>query len=354
MTLDSSAPGTAPAFSILMPAFETERYIEQAILSVLAQSRTDWELIIVDDGSPDALVERIAPYLSYENVRLIRQANRGLAGARNRAASVARGRYLTLLDSDDALLPDYLEAVGAVLDRQPETAMVACDALVYLEEPGRFRRRTYLRGRKVNPPRRPDPSRHLERLLHHNFIYPGATLRATAFAAVGGYNEELRAAEDWDMWIRIAAHGLATSVLDRPLAVYRFRSGSLSRDADGANRLFEPSERMLSNILRELELAPSARRVAQRSLAQCRRRAKLGDAREALLSGDVTRARRLSRTAFRTQATPKGALIVAAVGLFPRALRSLHQRKHAAKRDVRAVLARLTVPGLSGGPDRVA
>ncbi len=337
---------TAPAFSVLMAAYETEPYIEEAIHSVVAQTRSDWELIIVDDGSPDGLVERVVPFLSLANVCLIRQPNRGLAAARNRAASVARGRYLAVLDSDDALLPDYLESVGAVLDGRPRTAMVACDALVYLEEPGRFRRRTYLRGPGVRPPRRPNPSRHLEHLLDHNFIYSGATVRASAFAAVGGFDEELRAVEDWDLWIKIAARGVETSVISRPLAVYRLRAGSLSRDAGGTYKLYEPSERMLTKALRELELAPSARRIAKRTLAYCQRRARLGDARAALASGDVARARRLSEGAFRAQPTVKGALILAVLWLAPEPLRELQGRKLSAKRAVRFALARLSLrPG---------
>jgi len=335
-------PGAAPAFSVLMPAYETERYIEEAIRSVLAQTRSDWELIVVDDGSPDGLVERVTPFLSLANVRLVRQRNCGLAAARNRAASVARGRYLTVLDSDDALLPDYLEAVGAVLDAQPGTALVCCDALVHLEEHGRFRRRTYLRGPGVKPPRRSDPSRHLEHLLDHNFIFPGATVRASAFTAVGGFDEELRAVEDWDMWIRVAAHGLETSMVSRPLAIYRLRSGSLSRDASGSYRLHEPSVRMLTKTLRELQLAPSARRAAERSLAHCRRRARLGDARDALASRDVARARRLASGALRSQPTVKGALILGALWLAPEPLRALQMRKIGAKRAVRLALARLS------------
>lgn len=339
---DDPGPGASPAFSVLMPAYETEPYIEEAIRSVLAQTRSDWELIVVDDGSPDGLVERVMPFLSRANVRLIRQRNSGLAAARNRAASVARGRYLTVLDSDDALLPDYLEAVGAVLDARPGTAMVSCDALVYLEEHGCFRRQTYLHGPGVKPPRRPDPSRHLEHLLDHNFLYGGTTLRASAFSAVGGFDEQLRAVEDWDMWIRVAAHGLETSTLSRPLAVYRLRAGSLSRDASGSYRLYEPSVQMLTKTLRELELAPSARRAAERSLAHCRRRARLGDARDALAAGDVARARWLSEGAFLAQPTVKGALILAGMWLGPGPLRELQKRKQSAKRTVRLALARLS------------
>ena len=330
-----------PAFTVLMAAYETERWIAGAIDSVLAQTREDWELIVIDDGSPDALAERVERLASDDGrVRLIRQSNRGIGAARNAGAAVACGRYLTVLDSDDALLPDYLETVGAVLDARPEVGLVSSDAHVFLETQARIRRATYLQGRAVDPPPRPDPARHLERLLDHNFIYPGATIRRSTFEAVGGFDPDraVLGADDWQLWIRVAASGAQTVVVDRPLATYRLRLGSGSRDGDGAYRLDAPGERVLEKALREHCLSRQERLAALRTLGFCRRRARLRSAREALRGGDSQLALRLARAAFRAQPTLKGAMIVGALNVAPGALRWAHGAKGRLRQAVQSPL----------------
>ena len=333
-----------PTFTVLMAAYDTERWIAEAIDSVLAQTREDWELIVIDDGSPDALAKRVQQFASEDGrVRLIRQANQGIGAARNAGAALARGRYLTVLDSDDALLPDYLETVGALLDARPEVGMVSCDALVYLDARGHFRRTTYLQGRRVEPPRRPDPERHLERLLDHNFIYPGATVRRSVFDSIGGFDPDraVLGSDDWQLWIRIAASGAETAVVARPLATYRFRPGSGSRNEDGSCRLHAASERVLEKALGELSLAPAARRAGQKAHARHRRLARFDEARAALLGGDTEAALRLARAGLHAQPTPKGAVIVGALRLAPGVLQRLHRPKRRLREAIDSAMRRL-------------
>ncbi len=321
---------TGPAFSIIMPAYAAERFIPDAIASVVRQSRDDWELLVVDDGSPRPLATVTIPYIDDPRVRLITQANAGPGAARNRAAAESSGRYLTMLDADDMLLPDYLATVGAVLDTSPEVGLVGTDAHVLVDRTGRLRRRTYLRGPRVNPPRRPDPRRHLERLLHHSFIPPTATVRRGVFDRVGGYDPDRELPEDWDLFIRIAATGVTTRLLRQPLAVYRIVDDSRSRRG-GVPHLDKACELTALKALRELNLNAAEQRSARFVVRESRRRMALARARTALRDGRVGNAREAAREAFRARPTVKGAVVIVGLQTVPSALRRFHIVKGAAR-----------------------
>lgn len=110
----------------MMPAFNAEQYIQEAIESVLAQSYTHWELIIVDDGSTDKTAE-IASQFANARIKVIRQANRGEAAARNTALNFGQGEFLAFLDSDDTFLPSHLEATVGFLQSNREYGGVYTD-----------------------------------------------------------------------------------------------------------------------------------------------------------------------------------------------------------------------------------
>ena len=99
-----------PKISVIMPAFNTEKYIADAIDSVLRQTFADWELIIVDDGGPDKVAEIAEKYAAKDKrIKLIRQKNAGQAAARNNALKIARGEYVGFVDSDDTIDSDFYE-----------------------------------------------------------------------------------------------------------------------------------------------------------------------------------------------------------------------------------------------------
>src|SRR4051812_15947600 len=110
----------APLVSVIVPCFGQAHYLPEAVGSVLAQTFTDWECIIVDDGSPDdtaAVAARLAA--GDDRIKIVRQENRGLPGARNAGIRAARGRYILPLDADDRLEPTMLEKTVAVLQSDP-------------------------------------------------------------------------------------------------------------------------------------------------------------------------------------------------------------------------------------------
>lgn len=111
--------------SVIMPAYNRETYIRESIDSVLAQSFTDFELIVVDDGSTDATAAIVESYTD-RRIRLIRQSNGGVSVARNTGLEAARGRFITFLDSDDLYYPDFLNTLFRLI-RSTKTDMVFCD-----------------------------------------------------------------------------------------------------------------------------------------------------------------------------------------------------------------------------------
>src|SRR5918993_3371746 len=112
-----------PLVTVVIPCYNQAHFLGEAIESVLSQSYPNFEVVVVDDGSTDDTSEVASRYP--QKVRLIRQENRGLAGARNTGIGHARGEYLVFLDADDRLLPEALEAGGRELEAHPECAFVS-------------------------------------------------------------------------------------------------------------------------------------------------------------------------------------------------------------------------------------
>ncbi len=108
-----------PFITVVMATFNRGRLISRAINSLLAQTFEEWELIIIDDGSKDNTAEIITPFLSYTNILYRYFPNGGVAVARDRGCALARGRYITFLDSDDEYLPDHLETRANILSAKP-------------------------------------------------------------------------------------------------------------------------------------------------------------------------------------------------------------------------------------------
>jgi glycosyltransferase involved in cell wall biosynthesis len=217
-----------PTFTIAMPAYNASRTIGAAIRSVLAQSRPDFELIIVDDGSNDetaAVVERFDD----GRIRLFRQENRGPGASRNLAIREGRGRYVSMLDSDDLWFPAYLETMASILDRHPRAGFAYTDAWVLDDRTGRIRRTSAMHYQ--HPPRDPpeDPMEFLALLLRRgNFVFTSTTVRREALDAVGLFEAVLKPAEDFGLWVRILAGGFGAVRTPGRLAVYRKHPGSLS------------------------------------------------------------------------------------------------------------------------------
>lgn len=219
-----TAAANTPCLSILVPAYGVAGMIGDALRSLQAQNRDDWEAIVVDDGTPDDIEGALRPFADDPRIRLLRTDNRGVSAARNHAAAAARAPVLACLDGDDAYEPHYVEAVLAAFEDQPDAAFITCDATFFgaADRAGR-------RFSSYHPQAGPVT---LERVLSREFnVFTGSAIRRSAFIAVHGYDETLRTAEDFDLWLRLLAAGHRAIYIERPLCRYRRRPGSLSSNA---------------------------------------------------------------------------------------------------------------------------
>jgi glycosyltransferase involved in cell wall biosynthesis len=195
----------------VIPAFHCAGSSDRAIRSVLAQSRPADEIIVVDDASTDSLREVVQPPVRY--VR--HEVNRGAAAARNTGARLSDADYLVFLDADDALAPDAIEKMHRAVE---STVARWCITDVHRIEYGK----TFLWRSK------PPKTDALAAILAADFVMVGIFFRRTDFEEVGGYDETLRARNDWDLNIRMIRAGKRFCYIPEPLYQYYRREGSIT------------------------------------------------------------------------------------------------------------------------------
>jgi glycosyltransferase involved in cell wall biosynthesis len=220
-----------PAFSVVIAAFNEEDVITTTLESVQRQTRTDWEAWVIDDGSTDATVERVQPFLEDRRIELVSQPNAGLPGARNTGIARSRGHYVSFLDSDDLMLPDYLEKMGAALDADERAGFAYTDAWSFDTDKHRFRRATALARNKPPIPPPADPMETMIELIARNYLWVAATVRRDVLEAVGRFDEEMRHCEDLDLWLRILRTGRTAIRPPGVLGIKRVGSGQMSSDS---------------------------------------------------------------------------------------------------------------------------
>jgi glycosyltransferase involved in cell wall biosynthesis len=220
-----------PTYSVIITAYNEEEYIAGAIRSVLAQTHDDFELIVVDDGSTDGTAAALQAYETDPRVTVIRQSNMGLSAARNTGIEASRGERIAFLDSDDLLMPGYLEAIDHAFKVLPNAGFVYTDAWSLQASTGRFYRASAMSRQHPpdDPPR--DPVEFLRLLMHGNFIFVSATVNRSALEQVGDFSTSLTACEDYDLWIRLLSRGFKAIPAGGRLGVKRDRSTSMSRDS---------------------------------------------------------------------------------------------------------------------------
>lgn len=262
---------TDPTFSILTPVYHTTPYVGRTIRSVLDQTRSDWELLIVDNACPAGGADAVRPFLTDPRVSMYtRDENHGVAVARNAILPHARGRYVVQLDSDDWLEPDYLESVAAVLDADPGAAVAAPDAARYLDETGDFAEATMFELCQAPPV--DDHGTMLEGLLRVNYIPPPFTVRRDVLEDCGGWDVEHDGIEDLALLSDAICKGWRVHTIRRPICVYRVRAQSTAFDAMGEEKLEvrQLRERFLDFTRQRDDVTPGVRRQARTSLSRSR------------------------------------------------------------------------------------
>ncbi|MDE2485979.1 MAG: glycosyltransferase family 2 protein [Alphaproteobacteria bacterium] len=224
-----------PKVSVIVPAYNAEAFVGRTLASLRAQTFTDFEAIVVDDGSTDGTAAVVAEIAAADpRVRLIRQPNGGVAAARNRALAEARGPYVANLDADDLWRPQFLERTLAVLEQAGEGAVFAFARSLWIDEQDRL-----LPQADIPLPRTID----YRELLTRNPVGNGSAMlmRTAAVREIGGYDaalvREFGPTEDWQLLLQLSWRGSVAAV-DEPLVLYRILPQSsshvLERSARGA------------------------------------------------------------------------------------------------------------------------
>lgn len=303
--------GPSPRVSVIMPAYNVALYIGEALESVFAQTFKDYEVIVVNDGSPDtAELERaLAPY----SARLIylKQENRGVSAARNAGLRAARGEFVAHLDPDDLWEPEYLAAQLAAFEREPSLDVIYPNALIFGDAPEaglRFMDWCASEGEVT-----------IESLFGRRcHVMCSVTARRAALVRAGLFDEELRCSEDFDLWLRVLKSGGRIGYQRGVLARYRRRAASHTSDAAwlGASllRVLDKAERTLDLTERERAALDEMRRGVSADLD-------LQEGKSAFFRGDCEAALARLRAANAQLRSRKLALVIFLLRLSPRWLR---------------------------------
>lgn len=210
-----------PIVSVIIPAYNVAPFIAETLDSLFTQTYQDFEAILINDGSTDDIEARIEPYR--DRLVYISQPNSGVMKARNAGLKAARGRYIALLDSDDLLLPRFLEKLVEMLETD-QTLSVAYPNARYFGWPkhdGKLHQDVFPVAEPVT----------FDRVLRREcYIFGLLVFRREVIESVGHYDESLtgQGAEDFELWLRMLRHGYRFKFTREVLALYRWRHNSLS------------------------------------------------------------------------------------------------------------------------------
>jgi hypothetical protein len=247
-----------PSFSVVIPAYQAAATIGEAIDSLRAQTLAPAEVLVCDDGSSDDLPAALEPYGGF--VGLLRGEHRGVAAARNVLLEAACSDFVVPLDADDVYAPTRLQRLAELAAAQPQLDVLSTDAVFVSggRAVGRFNEGTPFAA-----------ERQREAILDRCFVICPA-MRRSRLLEIGGYDESLRTAEDWDVCLRLILTGSAAGLVDQPLLEYRLGSESLT-----ARRSETLGERvyMLEKAAATPGLDSATRKAAERAVSRHRGRA---------------------------------------------------------------------------------
>ncbi|HVF50395.1 MAG TPA: glycosyltransferase family A protein [Pyrinomonadaceae bacterium] len=270
-------PQDAPVVSVLIPAYNAARYIGETLDSVLAQTFKEYEIVVVNDGSPDTpeLERALAPYRS--RIVYLTQENGGPGRARNTAIEASRGRYIALLDADDLWEPEYLSVQVAALERDPSLDVVYSNGRIFGDgaDVGREMMEAFPSQGEVT----------FESVVRGRCtVLICAVMRRETVVGVGMFDQTFRGVEDFELWLRILGRGGRISYHRQVLMRYRRVSGSLSssptRMYGQALEVFEKAGRTLT------ELTDADRQALREETAHYRAMLRLAEGKDALARND--------------------------------------------------------------------
>jgi hypothetical protein len=240
-----------PEISVVLPFRDAERYLAEAVESILLQQFSDFELLAVDDGSGDRSVTIVESFRQRDpRVRLLRADGRGLPAALNVGIAAARGRYIARMDGDDVAMPQRFTLQAAALDRDSRLLVVG-SAVEQIDS----------RGRPLETAWYPTSPGTIRAVLAGGrccLCHPATMIRRDALVAVGGYRTSVPLTEDFDLWLRLARIGDLRNLGWRLLR-YRLHPGSVA---------FQRTRQQITSLLRSAVLAQDTLDPAERALVE--------------------------------------------------------------------------------------
>jgi glycosyltransferase involved in cell wall biosynthesis len=211
-----------PKVSVIIPCFNQGAFLDEAVDSVLAQTFVDLEIIVVNDGSTDALTRHKLNTYRRDKTRVVTTDNQGLAAARNNGIAAAAGDYILPLDADDRIAPRYIEEAVAVLEAEPDTGIVYCQARLF----------GVVEADWLLPPYS------IDEMLRDNVIFCSALFRRADWELVGGYDTGMVYGwEDYEFWLSLIERGRAVRRLDGRYFCYRVAADSMVRSKEKKQKL---------------------------------------------------------------------------------------------------------------------
>ncbi len=318
--------------SVVIPAYNSAEYIIEALDSVIAQTMLDYEIIVVNDGSPDTeeLETALAPHMRL--IRYIKQENMGPSAARNTAIRAAHGEYIAFLDSDDRWLPTHLETQVRLLENDVELGLVYADGIVTV---GGAPVRTCF---QINRQTRPVTFEVLVR--EECTVVTSATVaRRAALLQAGLFDERFRHCEDFDLWARILLCGFRIDYANQIQIVHRSGIG-LSSDSESMKRSLLAvyqnisSQSSLSETQRQLVIEQQVRADASLQLALCKKAILAGDLSVALSAAQLAR-KSLNTWRVRSLVLALRAMPRLSAAVYPFYVRALERRNRARLKRMR-------------------
>ena len=251
-----STVNRTPLISVIIPAYNGERYIVQAVESALGQTFTNLEIIVVDDGSTDRTQQVLQPY--FDRICYIYQENQGAAIARNRACQLAKGEFLAFLDADDYFLPEKLEKQLACFEADPALDMVQTGWFL-VDEKGQ--------NISVIEPWQQSPQLNLESFIIYKCVRPSAMmLRRKWWEKLGGFDSGLPPTEDLDFALRLALNGCKSVWLKEILTCYRQHDTNLM---SSGFPLMKNTEILMEKFFARPDVPQSIRQLKKQERYQC-------------------------------------------------------------------------------------
>lgn len=240
-----------PLISVLMTAYNSEKYIESAIRSILLQSYTKIEFVIVNDGSTDNTLDIVRNYsIKYPNIKLINQENKGIAAAANVGLKECSGKYIARMDSDDLCHPNRIEKEVDFLEKNAQFSAVSSWLTRFFMETNTFKTLKFAQD-----------SAELKAIMPFDNPIPHAPalIQADILKRIG-YDEKFNIAEDYNMWYHIFKEGGCVKILPKSYYIYRFHNSNIT------NRVFDDTIIVQTRLLQEINLNPTEAEIKTHKL----------------------------------------------------------------------------------------